>query len=75
MEWASGWWRRWKTAGNCGDTSRVTAAMPAPVICRFIFGLGEEQVVRTIEIRWPSGQVQVLKDVEVDQILKVEEPR
>jgi hypothetical protein len=38
------------------------------------FGLGREATVQTIEIRWPSGVVQTLKDVRTDQILKVEEP-
>jgi ASPIC and UnbV len=28
----------------------------------------------TIEIRWPSGISQVLKDVHADQILQVDEP-
>ena len=41
---------------------------------RVHFGLGAETVARTIEIRWPSGSRQTLKDVRVDQILKVEEP-
>ena len=38
------------------------------------FGLGREAAAQTIEIRWPSGVVQTLKDVRADQILKVEEP-
>lgn len=38
------------------------------------FGLGREATAQTIEIRWPSGVVQTLKDVRADQILKVEEP-
>jgi hypothetical protein len=41
---------------------------------RVHFGLGAETVARTIEIRWPSGIRQTLKDVRADQILKVEEP-
>ena len=39
------------------------------------FGLGKAETVEEIEIKWPSGTVQVLKDVRVDQILKVREPR
>jgi len=42
---------------------------------RVHFGLGSEAVARTIEIRWPSGIRQTLKDVHADQILKVEEPQ
>ena len=39
------------------------------------FGLGKTDVVERIEIRWPSGTVQVLKDVKPDQVLAVTEPR
>jgi hypothetical protein len=42
---------------------------------RVHFGLGSESVARTIEIRWPSGIRQTLKDIHADQILKVEEPQ
>jgi hypothetical protein len=38
------------------------------------FGLGEDRSAREIEIRWPSGTTQVLKDVPADQVLEVEEP-
>ena len=41
---------------------------------RVHFGLGKESVIREIEIRWPSGIVQKLKDVKADQILQVDEP-
>jgi enediyne biosynthesis protein E4 len=41
---------------------------------RVHFGLGKERVVKEIEIRWPSGIRQVLKDVPADQILQVDEP-
>lgn len=37
------------------------------------FGLGTENRVRDIEIRWPSGTVQHLASVTADQILKVTE--
>jgi hypothetical protein len=40
---------------------------------RVHFGLGGARVVREIEITWPSGTRQVLRDVPSDQILKVEE--
>jgi enediyne biosynthesis protein E4 len=42
---------------------------------RVHFGLGPETRVASIELRWPSGIVQTLKDVPADQILQVEEPR
>jgi enediyne biosynthesis protein E4 len=41
---------------------------------RVHFGLGSEKVARTIEIRWPSGIRQTLKDIRGDQILRVQEP-
>jgi hypothetical protein len=41
---------------------------------RVHFGLGQETKIASIEIRWPSGIRQVLKDVAADQFLKVDEP-
>lgn len=41
---------------------------------RVHFGLGKETVVKTLEIRWPSGKVQVLNEVRADQILTILEP-
>ncbi len=41
---------------------------------RVHFGLGNEKVAAKIEIRWPSGVRQTLKDVAADQILRVDEP-
>ena len=41
---------------------------------RVHFGLGAESGVKSIEIRWPSGIIQELKDVKADQFLKVDEP-
>jgi enediyne biosynthesis protein E4 len=38
------------------------------------FGLGPDKQVADIEIRWPSGNVQHLKNVTADQILTVREP-
>ena len=42
---------------------------------RVHFGLGQENSAASIELRWPSGIVQSLKDVPADRILQVEEPR
>jgi hypothetical protein len=39
------------------------------------FGLGLAKTADEIEIRWPSGTVQALKDVKADKILKVTEPK
>lgn len=41
---------------------------------RVYFGLGLESLAQTIEIRWPSGILQTLKDVRCDQFLHVDEP-
>ncbi len=38
------------------------------------FGLGPDARAQTIEIRWPSGKLQILQDVAADRILKVTEP-
>ena len=40
---------------------------------RVHFGLGADAEVREIELRWPSGKRQIIKDVLADQILKVKE--
>ena len=39
------------------------------------FGLGADASVDLIEIRWPSGQVQQLKTVMADRVVRVKEPR
>jgi hypothetical protein len=41
---------------------------------RLHFGLGTESVAQTIEIRWPSGILQTLKNIRCDQILQMDEP-
>ncbi|HEY2545341.1 MAG TPA: CRTAC1 family protein [Candidatus Acidoferrum sp.] len=41
---------------------------------RIHFGLGPELVAQTLEIRWPSGILQTLKNLKADQILQVDEP-
>jgi enediyne biosynthesis protein E4 len=41
---------------------------------RVHFGAGQEKTVQKIEIRWPSGIMQTLKDIPADQILQIDEP-
>jgi hypothetical protein len=41
---------------------------------RVHFGLGKDEVVRKLEIKWPSGAVQILENVKANQILEVQEP-
>ncbi len=40
---------------------------------RVHFGLGSDPLVKEIELRWPSGTVQLLHNVKADQVLKVTE--
>jgi len=41
---------------------------------RLHFGLGDKTTIQKIEIGWPSGVRQVIKDVSGDQILQIDEP-
>jgi len=41
---------------------------------RLHFGIGEATQVSSVEIRWPSGKVQILDNVAANQILRVTEP-
>jgi hypothetical protein len=40
---------------------------------RIFFGLGKHERVDTLEIRWPSGNVEVLQNLPVDDFLTVQE--
>jgi hypothetical protein len=40
---------------------------------RIHFGLGKAEKVDTLEIRWPSGQIDTLKDVKANQLIYVKE--
>ena len=41
---------------------------------RLHVGLGRAKIVQQIEVLWPSGTKQTLKDVAVNQILVIKEP-
>lgn len=41
---------------------------------RIHFGLMKNDIVEKIEIKWPSGKLQVLENIKVNQILVVKEP-
>ena len=41
---------------------------------RVHFGLGKNEKIKELEIRWPSGIKQILKDVAGDRIVTIEEP-
>jgi hypothetical protein len=42
---------------------------------RVHFGLLKNELIEKIEIKWPSGKVQVLEQVKANQILTVNEPK
>jgi len=41
---------------------------------RVHFGMGSSRVAKEIQVRWPSGIKQVLRDVPVDRIVPIKEP-
>ena len=41
---------------------------------RLHFGLGKNEMVESIEIKWPSGKIQVIDNSKANQILKIIEP-
>ena len=41
---------------------------------RMHFGLAKNEMVEKIEIKWPSGKLQVLENIKTNQILTVKEP-
>ena len=64
------------SAGGQHQWSEVTTSSgyAASSDARVHFGLGSSGAVQQIEIRWPSGQRQVLRNLAADQILDVREP-
>jgi hypothetical protein len=42
---------------------------------RVHFGLGENRRIKEIQIRWPSGIRQEVRNVDVDHVMNIEEPR
>jgi enediyne biosynthesis protein E4 len=41
---------------------------------RLHVGLGKAMIIEQIEVLWPSGTKQTLKDIAVNQILVIKEP-
>jgi hypothetical protein len=41
---------------------------------RVHFGLGPDATAQTLDVHWPSGIQQILKDVRADRVLQVDEP-
>ena len=63
-----------KTGGAQYDHMSTASGYGSSSAGSLHFGLGTDARVDLIEIRWPSGITQVLKDVEADRVLKVREP-
>jgi hypothetical protein len=40
---------------------------------RLHFGLGESKKADQVEIRWPNGQTETVKDIAANQIVKIKE--
>jgi hypothetical protein len=60
---------KWRTQALC-PTSFLSQGDP-----RVHIGLGTHSHVDRLEIRWPSGAIQTLRDIWADQILDVHEPQ
>jgi enediyne biosynthesis protein E4 len=62
------------SGGSQWDTVTTGGSYLSSSDKRAHFGLGQAKVAGSIEIRWPSGIVQTLKNIPADQILTVNEP-
>jgi enediyne biosynthesis protein E4 len=64
------------TAGGTTQTSqkRSTTGYLSQNDPRMHFGLGKNEFVDKIEIRWPSGKSQVMEHIPANQILTIKEP-
>jgi hypothetical protein len=61
---------RWREQFN----HMTTAVGYASSTCAPVhFGTGSAKTIETVEVRWPSGTVQTLRDVTTDQVLTVRE--
>ena len=56
------------------DIVSTSAGYGASRDARAHFGLGPSKTVKELEVRWPSGVRQVLKDLPADQIHRIVEP-
>jgi enediyne biosynthesis protein E4 len=65
------------TAGGKMQWNHMTSASgyASSSVVPVHFGLGDARVAEEIEISWPSGTVQMLKNVAADQVVQVKEPR
>ena len=66
-----------KIATGQGEQHAIVTTSGSYLSCgdkRVHFGLGPQSTIREIDIRWPRGIRQILRDVKADQILRVDEP-
>jgi len=61
------------SSGTRYNTATTAVSYNSSSDKRVHFGLGSSTVVESIELRWPSGVKQVLKNIKADQILTVRE--
>ncbi|MEP6755662.1 MAG: CRTAC1 family protein [Chthonomonadales bacterium] len=62
----SGGRSQWKMVSNAG--SYVTASDP-----RLFFGVGASDVAESVEIAWPSGAIQILRNLKADHFYRITE--
>jgi len=62
------------TAGSQADHMTTSVGYASSSDFGVHFGLGAARTVDRLEVRWPSGEKQVLMDVPVNQIVTVTEP-
>jgi enediyne biosynthesis protein E4 len=69
---------RVKAVGASGHTQYHTVTTAGSYLSasdkRLLVGLGDDDRLRLVEIRWPSGAIQTLPDVRADQLLTLREP-
>lgn len=62
------------SAGPQWQTVTTAASYLSSSDPRAHFGLGQDSIVKSIEVRWPSGIVQTLNNVAGDRYLTIDEP-
>jgi len=69
---------RVKTVAASGRTQYHTVTTAGSYLSasdkRLLIGLGDDERLRLVELRWPSGTVQTLENVRADRLLTVTEP-
>jgi len=61
--------------GNQWNSQASSFGYASSVLAPVHFGVGAQTVIPRIQITWPSGIVQQLRDVKTDKRIEVSEPR